>query len=377
MATTNPSEATPLVISSEPTDPETPNNASIQQEYPRGADHDEEPTWSEVMDRLIPYLKPVDRKHMVRAIAALISAVFGKVLDVLPPLAIRYAVDAISDAGDGPASVQPILTAILVYFGLRLVSMINGAGQDLAQRTVALDAERRFAVTTFAHLQTLSLSYHLEKHIGEITRIMNRGSDSISTVISSFLFYLAPTLLETIVVSAVFWKLGTPAVALSTIAAVVVYLTFTILVTKTRIDFRRKLNEASDAVGQKETETLVNYETVAMFGRTHYEIQQYSHLRQDYKDRRVEMLGLFAVLEMGQKFIKLCGMCAGLLIAGMATVYGYGPNNEKLLSPGSFVVIQIYIEQLFQPLTQLGWQCERIVSRIGFFQQQHATLVLI
>ena len=94
-----------------------------------------------------------------------------------------------------------------------------------------------------------------------------------------------------------------------------------------------------------------------MFGRTKHEIQQYAHLRQDYKYKRVEMLGLFAILESGQKFIRLCGMCAGLLIAGMATVYGYGPDKEKL-SPGSFVVIQMYIDQVFQPLTALGWQCK-------------------
>lgn len=344
----NSSELTPLV--SDGRDTEAPKHS----EPKKSAYRDVEPTWSEVMEKLTPYLRPIDYRHTVYAIAALVSVIFGKVLDVLPPLAIKYAVDAISE---DISSVQPVLYAILVYFGLKALSMINSAGQDLAQRTVALDAERRFAVATFGHLHTLSLSYHIEKHIGEITRIMNRGSDSISAVISSFLFYLAPTMFELIVICAVFWKLGTPTIALSTISAVIVYLCFTLMVTKTRIAFRRKLIAASDAVGQKETETLVNYETVSMFGRTNYEIQQYSQLRQEYKYRRVEMLGMFAVLEFGQKFIRLCGMCAGLVIAGMATVYGYGPDNEKL-SPGSFVVIQIYIDQLFQPLTALGWQCE-------------------
>jgi ABC-type transport system involved in Fe-S cluster assembly fused permease/ATPase subunit len=50
-----------------------------------------------------------------------------------------------------------------------------------------------------------------------------------------------------------------------------------------------------------------------------------------------------------------------LIIAGMATVYGYGPNNSKL-SAGSFVVIQMYIDQLFQPLAQLGWQYRMITQ---------------
>lgn len=239
--------------------------------------------------------------------------------------------------------------------------MTNAAGQDLAQRTVALDAERRFAVESFAHLHHLSLSYHLEKHIGEITRIMNRGSDSVSTIISSFLFYVAPTIFELLFVSAVFWKLGTPAVALSTFVAVVLFLAFTIFVTKTRIAFRRKLIEANDAVGQKETETLVHYETVSIFGRTEEEIKKYGTLRQTYKDRRVEMLSMFALLELGQKLIRLGGVTAGLVIAALATVYGYGPNEETL-SPGSFVVIQMYIDQLFNPLSQLGWQYRMITQ---------------
>ena len=357
MSTTlgNPSsETTPLIVALNGSDAEAPrpNNKSI----PKGAYKDVEPSWSEVMEKLTPYLKPMDTKHMACAVGAIVSMMIGKIIDILPPLAIRYAVDAIS-ADQSPSTFRAILDAILAYFGLKLLSMVNTACQDLAQRTVALDAERRFSVAVFGHLHTLSLSYHLEKHIGETTRIMNRGSDSISTVISSFLFYLAPTFFEAIVVSAVFWQLGTPTVALTTIVAVIIYLVFTIMVTKTRIAFRRKLIEASDAVGQKETETLVNYETVSMFGRTRHEVQQYSDLRQDYKDKRVEMLGLFSLLEAGQKFIKLCGMAAGLLVAGMATVYGYGPDNEKL-SPGSFVVIQMYIEQLFQPLTALGWQCK-------------------
>lgn len=365
-----PSEKTPLVEEKRsygdaeapplPTTPADGSNGVVVQNHHKGSYKDVEPSWSEVMDMLTPYLRPIDSKHMACAVGALVSMMVGKIIDILPPLAIRYAVDEISafdDSGMTDYPFRPILYAILAYSGLKVLSMLNTACQDMAQRTVALDAERRFSVAVFAHLHTLSLSYHLEKHIGEITRIMNRGSDSISTVISSFLFYLAPTFFEAIVVSAVFWKLGTPAVALTTISAVLVYLVFTIVVTKTRIAFRRKLIEASDAVGQKETETLVNYETVSMFGRTRHEVQQYSDLRQDYKEKRVEMLGLFSILEAGQKFIKLCGMAAGLVVAGMATVYGYGPDGEKL-SPGSFVVIQMYIEQLFQPLTALGWQCK-------------------
>jgi hypothetical protein len=55
------------------------------------------------------------------------------------------------------------------------------------------------------------------------------------------------------------------------------------------------LIETSDAVGQKEIETMVKYEIMAMFGRTKHKIEEYSLLlRQTYKDWGVEMLGMFA-----------------------------------------------------------------------------------
>ncbi len=352
---------------SSPTSPSSP----VSTELPKG-----------IQKTVSPYILPADRRHTVYAITALVSITLGKMLSVLPPLAIKYAVDSISSAqiniGSEDASAvaegtitssakdasKPILQAILAYFAIQTVIMLNGIVQDLAQRSVALDAERRFASKLFAHLHNLSLSYHLENHIGEITRIMNRGSDSISTIISSFLFYLTPTLLEAIFISTVFWKLvGMPSLAFSTLAAIALYLGFTIFVTKTRIVFRRKLIEASDAVGQKEVETLVNYETVSMFGRTNYEIEQYAALRQVYKERRVEMLAMFALLEFGQKFIKLSGTSAGLVIAGLASVYGIASTGE-MLSPGTFVIVQMYIQQLFQPLTQLGWQYRMITQAV-------------
>lgn len=311
------------------------------------------PTWSEILRKILPLLRPADWKHTALAASALSTVILGKIVNVLPPLAIKHAVDAVSRHSTSAISkgdaLHSVIRAILIYFGLKILSMSLSAVQDLCQRSVALDAERRFGILAFDHLQNLGLSYHLEKHVGEVTRILNRGTDSVSTFINSFLFFLAPTIFEAVIVSAVFWKLGTPFIALSTIASVVLYLLFTVVVTKTRVAFRRILIAASDAVGQKETETLVNYETVAMFGRTDDEIHAYGKLRQTYKDRRVEMLSMFALLEFGQKFLRLAGVCAGLIIAGFATVY----DN---LSPGSFVVVQMYIDQLFQPLTYLGFQ---------------------
>ncbi len=80
----------------------------------------------------------------------------------------------------------------------------------------------------------------------------------------------------------------------------------------------------------------------------------------------------FAWLQLGQQTIRLAGTCLGLYLAGQATIYGTDLNDshddtdpanattKSILSPGSFVVVQLYIQQLFQPLSLLGFTYRQV-----------------
>ena len=322
---------------------------------------DIELTWGEVMKKTAPFLYPEGAKHTTCLILALTLVVISKLVNILPPLAIKHAVDIMSNStihqfpnqdqyypSKHEASTR-ILKSILAYFGLKLLSSILSTLQGMTQRSVTLDAERRFGIMVFSHLQHLSLSYHLEKHIGEITQIMSRGSDSISSLVNAFIFSLLPTLFETAVVTTVFAKLGIPLIAFTTLVTVVIFFCFSYFVTQTRIRYRREVNQASDGLSLQETETLVNFETVLMFGRTLSEIETYKNLRQKYKDSRETLMHIFQMLQFTLSFIRLSGTSVGFLIAGWQTVYANPP-----LSPGSFVVVNMYIDQLFQPLSALA-----------------------
>lgn len=320
------------------------------------------------------FSSPQDYKHVWLAFLALLTVLLEKLITVLPPLAIRHAVDAISDyssGSDGSQSMKEqtaytVSMSIVVYFLLRTLDAAVSALQSVCQRAVSLDAERRFATSLFSHLQNLGAAYHLERHAGELLRILSRGSDATSTIIDSLWFNLIPTFFEAAVVGTVFWKLlGIPSIACTTVAAVILYLFYTVKVTNTRLEQRRKVLDRSEDVGRIETETLVNYETVVMFGREKKEVEEYDIVRKEYTQERVNMLGLFAWLQLGQQSIRLAGTCVGLWLAGRATVYGTGGgDNENLLSPGSFVVVQLYIQQLFQPLTVLGFTYRQLTEAL-------------
>jgi len=340
------------------------------------------PSWSQALAEVSPFLKPRDRRHAFLAFVALLTVLLEKLIAVLPPLAIRHAVDAIAEFSSGgndsssrsdedqmtmkQRTAQTVTMAIVIYFLLQTLDSATSSLQSVCQRAVSLDAERRFASSLFSHLQSLGAAYHLERHAGELLRILSRGSDATSTIIDSLWFNLFPTFFEAAVVGTVFWKLlGIPSIGLTTIISVILYLFYTVKVTNTRLEQRRKVLDKSEDVGRIETETLVNYETVVIFGREHTEALEYDIVRKEYTEERVNMLGLFAWLQLGQQSIRLAGTCIGLWLAGRATVYGIGGEGEaNLLSPGSFVVVQLYINQLFQPLSFLGFTYRQLTEAL-------------
>ncbi|KAL9191149.1 hypothetical protein ACHAXT_000855 [Thalassiosira profunda] len=155
------------------------------------------PSWSDAFKEVSPFLRPRDRRHAFLASLALLTVLLEKLITVLPPLAIRHAVDAISGFGSSDAddpsyataqqrTAKTVTMAIVVYFLLRTLDAAVSALQNVCQRAVSLDAERRFASSLFAHLQVLGAAHHLERHAGELLRILSRGSDATSTIIDSF-----------------------------------------------------------------------------------------------------------------------------------------------------------------------------------------------
>eukprot|EP01082_Thalassiosira_pseudonana_P012039 g10533.t1.1.5e17418b g10533 g10533.t1 contig4:2058920-2061102(+) len=390
MATTSttPSEQTPLVANGDHIHVADEENGmkSVSSDKPRKSKFTTQTSTDESSSSagnsqtafvyVAPYLRPRDRRHTILTFLALFTVLLEKLVNILPPLAIRHAVDAISDFASSSGvdkssyseaqhqTSRTIAYSILAYFLLQTFNSVLSSLQSISQRAVSMDAERRFASALFSHLHFLGVSYHLERHAGEMLRVLSRGSDATSTIIDSLLFNLVPTLFEACVVGTVFWKLlGIPSIAISTVSSVVLYLTYTLNVTNMRMSQRRKVLEKSDEVGRIETETLVNYETVAMFGRGNEEVETYGIVRKEYTEERVNMLGLFAWLQLGQQSIRLAGTCIGLWLAGRATVYGVGGNAaDGTLSTGSFVVVQLYIQQLFQPLSYLGFTYRQITE---------------
>lgn len=302
-------------------------------------------TWSQIWLFARPYVIPRTISLRILATSALLCVVTRKLVALVPPYAFKLAIDSLSESSSSRQTVP--LRAIAIYLLSRLLTNILNLVQDFCYLHVSVDATSRFSIDMFNHLQNLSLAFHLQRKTGEITRVMDRGMSSIETLTNTIVFTLLPTFLEALLVTSIFVRLGTSAVAMTTLITVVIYFIFTIVFTGWRLKLRRLYIEADNNVSSKAVDSLMNYETVKMFGMEREEVNAYSALIKLYQKVFLRLRKTLTSLNFGQKAIQLFGQGGAVLLAAYATTKGR-------LTVGDFVMINTYVSQLFQPLFFLG-----------------------
>jgi len=88
--------------------------------------------------------------------------------------------------------------AILIYVFLRFLQSGVGliqATQNYLWIPIGQYTTREISVKMFEHLHGLSLSYHINRKTGEVLRVMDRGTNSIITLLNQIIFQIFPVLL--------------------------------------------------------------------------------------------------------------------------------------------------------------------------------------
>ena len=116
--------------------------------------------------------------------------------------------------------------------------------RDAVFADVAMHAVRRLANDVFVHLHLLSLRFHLERRIGGLTRILERGRNAIETIVRTVVLVAAPTAVEFLLILAVFFFQFDWRYTLAVAVMIAAYMAFTLIATNWRIDIRRTMNES-------------------------------------------------------------------------------------------------------------------------------------
>lgn len=149
--------------------------------------------WRETASFVLPYIVPDTLRLRLIAAASVLCVLAKQGASLVTPFAYKLAVDTLTqNLLPGAALTVPYL-AIALYIGASIASTLFGGMQGYTYSIVAATCTRRFSVAMFTHLQNLSLAFHLSRRTGEVTRIMDRGSSSIETVVNTVIFTLFPT----------------------------------------------------------------------------------------------------------------------------------------------------------------------------------------
>ena len=95
-----------------------------------------------------------------------------------------------------------MLALVAAYALSRILMQAFAQLRDGVFAKVQYHAMREVAVETFAHIHTLSLRFHLERKTGGLSRVIDRGTKGIDTLLSFALFSIFPTIFLFVIYSA-------------------------------------------------------------------------------------------------------------------------------------------------------------------------------
>ncbi len=276
---------------------------------------------------------------------ALVSLVLAKFANVGVPIALKEIVDVL-DQPDGRMLELPIM--LLVAYGiLKLSASLFNELRDALFARVRYRAMRHIGNRVLSHLYDLSLRYHLERKTGALTKDLERGASSVSSILNYLTFNIIPVSVEFVLVAGFLlinyeWQF-----AAVTFSTVVVYIIFTLMVTDWRIGYRLKMNEMDSQASMQAVDSLINYETVKYFGNEQLELDRYDKTLGIWEDAAVMSQTSMSALNFGQGSIIAVGVTLIMVFATNGVVSGS-------MSLGDLVLVNAFLIQLFLPLGFLG-----------------------
>ncbi|WP_092988485.1 ABC transporter ATP-binding protein/permease [Rhizobium sp. NFR03] len=316
---------------------------------------------------LWPYMWPSDRADLkMRVVWATVILLIAKVVLLLVPYFFKWATDALNGRADMtgvlPAVMTGALMLVVAYNLARLLQAGLNQLRDALFASVGQHAVRQLAYRTFVHMHQLSLRFHLERRTGGLSRIIERGTKGIETIVRFTILNTVPTLIEFLLTAAIFWWGYGFSYLLVTAITVAVYIWFTIKASDWRISIRRSMNDSDTDANTKAIDSLLNFETVKYFGNEQMEATRFDQSMARYEKAATQVWTSLGWLNFGQALIFGLGTAVMMIMSALAVQRG-----EQTI--GDFVFINAMLMQLSIPLNFIGFVYREIRQGLTDIEQ--------
>ena len=296
--------------------------------------------------RFLPYLWPKGSPALrARVVVAMVLVLAAKCINLAMPFTYSAAINHMTGGAD--RAVALAIALVVAYAAARFGGVLFDNLRNAIFERVGQEAARRLSMEVFAHLHRLSLRFHLERRTGALTKVIERGTKSIDTMLYFLLFNIAPTIFELTAVCVIFFVKFGGGLVVATAVMVALYILFTQRLTNWRIQLRREWTQSDSEATQKAVDSLLNYETVKYFGAEAVEQRRYGSSVRRLVDTTTKVETSLAWMNIGQSFITN-------LMMGGAMAYSVWGWSHGRFSTGDVVFVNTMLAQLFRPLDFLG-----------------------
>ncbi|MBN8241807.1 ABC transporter ATP-binding protein/permease [Nitratireductor aquimarinus] len=321
----------------------------------------------ETLRNLWPYMWPSDRADLKRRVViAAFFLVLAKIILVFVPYFYKWATNTLSGEGTAPAFLPAMLAGpimlVVAYNVVRVVQLGFNQLRDALFARVGQHAVRQLAHRTFVHMHNLSLRFHLERRTGGLSRIIERGTKGIDTIVRFTILNTIPTLLEFLLAAGIFaFAYGWIYVAIVAVT-VWLYTWFTVKASDWRIGIRRQMNDSDTEANTKAIDSLLNFETVKYFNNEAMEARRFDRSMERYEDAATRTWTSLGWLNFGQGVILGLGMTAAMGLSAYEVMQG-------TQTVGDFVFINAMLMQLSIPLNFIGFVYREIRQGLTDIEQ--------
>jgi ATP-binding cassette subfamily B protein len=297
---------------------------------------------------LLPYLWPKGRPDLkMRVLVAMVCLVAAIAATGAFPLFMGYVTNMLAAKPPATIALSLVFGWVVAYVAARIMMQAMAQLRDGIFAKVQYHALREVGVKTFAHLHSLSLRFHLERKTGGLSRVIERGTKGIDTLLSFAIFSIFPTLFLLIVFSVEMFLTLSLGIMVITLAMVALYVWFTFAITRWRIQFRRDMNQSDQDANTKAVDSLLNYETVKYFNNEAHETNRFDASMAKFAGASIQAQTSLSILNTGQATIIAIGM--GIVMAMTAVGIRAGTYTN-----GDFAAANAILLQLYVPLNLLG-----------------------
>ena len=280
--------------------------------------------------------------HLFYKSTALLLAAKG--LAIASPYILKIVVDTMSVPG---AMDFKMAAAGILLVGLTRVS--STAFQEWRMMQIARliqDGVRRVATRSFEHMHTLDLNFHKVSSKNIVFGI-NRALRSIESGLRFAVGFFAPIAFEFILLCGMLQFYCGPLYLANMLATLALYARFTSICSKKRVVYIRDRKNTEKKQEFAQNESIMNYETVKVFGNEPLEQKKYQHILDSLMEQAKVVQQTLSQLNIGQTFIFSTGLTVNLLMAAHDVSTG-------AMTTGDFVMIQALFLQLSGPLFNMG-----------------------